>query len=214
MAANPEVESLPEDLKAAMAFHGHFCPGLLIGYRASKAALARLRTGRSEDEDLVAVVENDSCSVDAVQFVTGATFGKGNFVFRDYGKQVFTFIRRSDGKALRVSLRADGKDLQNPTDEEKRTLEEYGATKEPSDELRRKARALSAKGLLENPDEKLFDIEWVDVPMPERARIHKSIKCGSCGENTMETRVVECEGESFCYPCALKRPDCAGKVPR
>lgn len=206
-----EIENAPEDLKPVVAFHGHLCPGLLIGYRASKIALERLRAGRSKDEELVAIVENDSCSADAVQFMTGATFGKGNFIFRDYGKQVFTFVRRSDGKALRVSLRADGRDPDNLTPEEKRILDDYRAAEEPSEELRQAARGISARALLENSDEKLFDIEWVDVPVPEKARIHKSIDCESCGESTMETRIVECEGRKYCIPCSGKRPECAGR---
>jgi formylmethanofuran dehydrogenase subunit E len=204
-----EIENLPEDLKPVVAFHGHLCPGMLIGYRASKVALEKLRTGRSEDEELVAIVENDSCSVDAVQFMTGATFGKGNLVFLDYGKQVFTFIRRSDGRALRVSLRPDAKGLANPTTEEMKILEEYEATAEPSEELRQAARKLSAKALMENPDEKLFSIEWVDIPVPEKARIFKSINCESCGEATMETRIVECEGHRYCIPCSGKQPGCS-----
>jgi formylmethanofuran dehydrogenase subunit E len=208
-----DLENLPQDLGPVVAFHGHLCPGVLIGYRASKIALEKLRSGRSEDEELVAVVENDSCSVDAVQFMTGATFGKGNFIFRDYGKQVFTFIRRSDGKALRVSLRTDGRDLDNLTPEEKKLLEDYRSTDEPSEELRQAARKLSARALLENSDEKLFDIEWVEVPMPEKARIFKSVECESCGEKTMETRVVKCKGRSYCIPCSEKRPECAGKEP-
>jgi formylmethanofuran dehydrogenase subunit E len=209
-----ELENLPEDLGPVVAFHGHLCPGVLIGYRASKIALERLRTGRSEDEELVAIVENDSCSVDAVQFMTGATFGKGNFIFRDYGKQVFTFIRRSDGKALRVSLRADGRDLENLTPEEKKVLAEYRSSDKPTEELRQAARELSARALLENSDEKLFDIEWVDVPVPERARIHNSIECESCGEKTMETRIVECKGHNYCIPCSERRAECAGKEPK
>jgi formylmethanofuran dehydrogenase subunit E len=40
--------------------------------------------------------------VDAVQQLLGCTFGKGNFFHLDYGKNAYTFIRRSDGKAIRV----------------------------------------------------------------------------------------------------------------
>jgi formylmethanofuran dehydrogenase subunit E len=206
-----ELESIPEDLKPVVAFHGHLCPGLLIGYRASKIALEKLKSNRSEDEELVAIVENDSCSADAVQHMTGATFGKGNLIFRDYGKQVFTFIRRSDGKALRVALRADAREPDNPTPEERKTLEEYKNTDSPSEELQQAARRISIKNYLENPDEKLFDIEWVDVPEPEKARIFKSVECKSCGELTMETRVVECNGHKYCIPCSEKWRKRAGK---
>ena len=79
---------------------------------------------------------------------------------------------------------------------------------EPPEELHQAARKLSAKALLENPDEKLFNIEWVDIPIPEKARIFKSVTCESCGEMTMETRIVGCEGKMYCIPCSEKRPEC------
>lgn len=56
---------LPEALEAAVRFHGHLCPGLLIGYRAALLALDALGVGPSVDEDLILIAENDSCSVDA-----------------------------------------------------------------------------------------------------------------------------------------------------
>jgi formylmethanofuran dehydrogenase subunit E len=64
----------------AIAFHGHACPGLALGYRAAEYALQHLGTGRSEDEDLVAIVENDACGVDAIQLVAGCSAGKGNLI--------------------------------------------------------------------------------------------------------------------------------------
>ncbi|MBM4036552.1 MAG: formylmethanofuran dehydrogenase [Planctomycetes bacterium] len=93
----------PRDLEQVVKFHGHFCGGILIGYRAAKAALEHLAAGRAEDEELVAIVENDSCAVDAVQVLTGCTLGKGNLHFRDYGKHVYTFALRPSGRAVRVS---------------------------------------------------------------------------------------------------------------
>ena len=76
-------------------FHGHECPGLAIGYKMATAAMEALESLRAEDEDLVAIVENDACGVDALQCITGCTFGKGNLLFRDYGKQVYTIYSRS-----------------------------------------------------------------------------------------------------------------------
>ncbi|MBF0564768.1 MAG: formylmethanofuran dehydrogenase [Nitrospirae bacterium] len=82
------------DFKKVAAFHGHACPGLALGYRLSLVALRDYLVKRDVDEEAVAIVENDSCAVDAVQFMTGCTFGKGNLIFKDYGKQVYTFIKR------------------------------------------------------------------------------------------------------------------------
>src|SRR5512135_2994584 len=91
------------DLRETIQFHGHLCPGLALGYRVAKAALRELKADRPRDEELVAVVENDSCAVDAIQFITGCTFGKGNFIFRDYGKHVYTFYNRRTAQGVRIS---------------------------------------------------------------------------------------------------------------
>ena len=86
----------PENRRdGVIAFHGHCCPGLAFGIRAGEWAIHEF--GRAADEEMVAVVENDSCAVDAIQYLTGCTLGKGNFVFLDYGKMAFSFFRRSDG---------------------------------------------------------------------------------------------------------------------
>jgi formylmethanofuran dehydrogenase subunit E len=74
-----------------------------MGYRMTKAALDHLSIERAGDEELVAIVENDACGTDAVQFLSGCTFGKGNLIFKDYGKMVCTFYNRKSGKAIRIS---------------------------------------------------------------------------------------------------------------
>src|SRR5574341_67539 len=52
--------NLDLDLRDAIQFHGHLCPGLALGYRVAKAALRELGAVRPQDEELVAVVESDS----------------------------------------------------------------------------------------------------------------------------------------------------------
>ena len=83
-------------------FHGHDCPGLAMGYRMATAAMKNLESFRADDEELVAIVENDACGVDALQCVTGCTFGKGNLRFRDYGKHVYTIYARNTRTGVRV----------------------------------------------------------------------------------------------------------------
>jgi len=77
---------MDEDLKKTIEFHGHFCPGLAMGYRVAKYVKKHYK--KSEDEELVAIVYNNSCGVDAIQYLLGCTFGKGNLIFKDYGKPV------------------------------------------------------------------------------------------------------------------------------
>ncbi len=167
------------DLAEVVRFHGHLCPGLAIGYRASKIAIETLGAQRAEDEELVAIAENDSCSADAVQYVTGCTFGKGNFIFRDYGKQVFTLARRPSGRAVRVALKARRRAEPESQDRETRT-----------------------NWLLHAPVEDLFDVRMTTICLPEPAQIRESVVCDACGEAVMITRAVERAGRTLCIPCS------------
>ena len=48
-------QNFDPDLRDAIQFHGHLCPGLALGYRVAKAALKELEADRPHDEELVAV---------------------------------------------------------------------------------------------------------------------------------------------------------------
>ena len=91
IAVNQTYENL-------IAFHGRSCFGLAIGHRMSLAAMQILSRVRGKDEELVAVVESNACGVDALQCLTGCTFGKGNLIFIDYGKHAYTLYCRGSKK--------------------------------------------------------------------------------------------------------------------
>ena len=98
--------SISKDLiEKTTDFYGHWCPGLAVGMRASELALKEI--GKASDEEIVAVVETDMCAVDAIQYLTGCTLGKGNLIYKDYGKSAFAFHRRRDSKAIRMVTRLD-----------------------------------------------------------------------------------------------------------
>jgi formylmethanofuran dehydrogenase subunit E len=180
-------------------FHGHACPGLALGYRASGIAL-RILGERAEDEELVAVVENDSCAVDAVQVMTGCTFGKGNLIFRDYGKQVYTFVSRPSGESLRVSVRW----VSPPETEGERAAWEKYSGGDRSEEVvsvvhGRKSRKIRA--IMEARDEDLFNVVREKAELPDEARIYPSVKCELCGEKMMEPRARVRGGKVVCIPC-------------
>ena len=84
-----------ETIAKVIDFHGHSCPGLSIGMRVSE--LAQRELGDLPDTQMVCITETDMCGVDAVQYLTGCTFGKGNLIHRDYGKMAFTFYDREKG---------------------------------------------------------------------------------------------------------------------
>ena len=67
-----------EEFGKCVEFHGHVCPGVAIGFQAARVLMELLGVGRAPDEELVGTVETDACGVDAIQVMTGCTFGKEN----------------------------------------------------------------------------------------------------------------------------------------
>lgn len=184
-------------------FHGHSCPGLAFGYRAAQLAVRELDLGRSRDEEIVTVTENDSCAVDAIQAVTGCTFGKGNLVFRDYGKQVYTFIKRPSGEALRVAVKWDGP----PETPEQTAIWKRFMDGDRSEEVVRAVQArkgAKTRAILQATDNELFELRRSVEPLPQKAQIRPSVRCEICGEKTMETRIRLVGGKTACIPCAKR----------
>ena len=168
-----------KEFEEVIRFHGHSCPGIAIGYRMAKAAMNRLLEERSKDEEIVAIVENNACGVDAVQLLTGCTFGKGNFIFKDYGKQVYTLYSRNTGKGYRVIF--------------------HGSN---IPETVRNNREEMQKWLLDADEKDIINITEVDIDEPEPARMVPSVKCEFCGEMVMDTRAKRVDGKYACIPCS------------
>jgi formylmethanofuran dehydrogenase subunit E len=198
----------PELIKKTIDFHGHWCPGLAIGIRASELALREI--GKGPDEEIVAVVETDMCAVDAIQYLTGCTFGKGNLIFKDYGKSAFTFYRRRDGKTIRIVTRPSSFRNVRPstTSEEEGSLLGKlhkkllaGGLTEEEQKIWEEARAAVSKRIMESSLEDLFEVKPSSDPLPKRARILESMICDVCKEPTMETRIRHFQGKTLCIPC-------------
>jgi formylmethanofuran dehydrogenase subunit E len=185
-----------------VAFHGHACPGLALGYRVSLYALKMLGD-RASDEELTATVENSSCGVDAVQALTGCTFGKGNLIFRDYGKHVYTFIKRPSGEGIRISVEWISPE---ETEEEKSMWERYIKGDRSEEVLNmvhnRKTRKIDI--IMKAKDYELFKVTKSLMALPEEARIYPSVRCAGCNEKVMEPRARLRDGKIVCIPCFEK----------
>lgn len=190
-----------EDFQQCAAFHGHICPGLATGFRAAKAGLNRLEENRAEDEEIISIVETDACGVDAIQVLTGCTFGKGNLIYKDYGKTVFTFLERGSGRGVRVALKPDAFEPDARHRELIAKMREESATEAERSEFQ-KIHLQRARNVLEMPLEALFNIEEVKIQLPPKAKIEPSILCERCGEPTMSTKMVETGGKKICRGCA------------
>ena len=154
-------------------FHGHVCGGLTIGYKAALYAMELLELGFSEDEEVVCISENDACGVDAIQALMSCTVGKGNLIFNLQGKNAFSFYRRSDGKSFRLVLR--------PTPD--KTKDERLAW------------------LMDGDFHEMFDVKEAPAPVPEEARIFKTVTCSVCGERFAESFARLQDGEIVCSAC-------------
>lgn len=170
MACSLEKETIEKTIQ----FHGHNCPGLTVGIRASELAMQELDIQNVTAP--VCVTETDMCGVDAIQFLTGCSFGKGNLIHRDFGKSAFTFFDRDAKKGFRAVFR------DNFTRQE----------------MEREDRI---KMILQADLKDLFTLTPVDTPPVRPARILKSIPCDACGEKTMESRIRLFDGKHLCIPC-------------
>lgn len=186
---------MDEDLRKVVEFHGHMCPGLAIGYRVAK--YIKEHHPRSEDEEMVAIVENNSCSVDAVQQMLGCTFGKGNLIYKDYGKQVFSFYIRREGKALRIYFKGD---LSGRMDEMRSRYFKGDLTEEERNEFE-VLRDQVTQYLINAKDDEILSVREIDIPAPERAKIYPSLKCQECGEGFMEICGRTANGKILCKDC-------------
>jgi formylmethanofuran dehydrogenase subunit E len=121
--------------------------------------------------------------VDAIQVLTGCTFGKGNLFFRDYGKMVFTFATRANGRSVRLRLLPGGPDVPDdvPEAERRRRRIDFMLARDPSD---------------------LFDARRDPLDcLPSAARIRQSVPCEACGETVMATRLRRRGNRNLCIPC-------------
>jgi len=196
-------DRLSAEFLGAIDFHGHLCPGLTIGYRAASIAMERLGVSRGSDEELVGIVETDACGIDAFQYLTGCTLGKGNLIFRDHGKQVFTLVRRADGRGVRVALRGDALGA----DQERTRLRARVMSGEAAEEERAEYQRGSTDRvfeLLELPAERFGAVSDVQVELPPKAGSFPSVTCAVCGEGVMEPRARVRDGAPCCIPCSIR----------
>ena len=157
-----------------VAFHGHECGGLTIGYKASLYAIQLLKLEFSADEQVVCISENDACGVDAVQVMLGCSIGKGNLLFHMRGKQAFSFYNRKTGSSVRLVLKPKPEGM---TREESLA---YYQSCEPKD---------------------MFDVKDATIRLPEKARLFDSYVCDCCGETTGANWIRLAGDQKLCLDC-------------
>lgn len=159
----------------AVAFHGHSCPGLAIGFSMARIAARLLNLSeRTRDEELICITETDACCVDAFQATLGCTFGKGNLLVKLRGKHAATFYHRPSDKGVRLYLASP-----------------------PSKQLGRE----KATSFLLSPEaEECFAVTKAHPQLPT-ALITSSVACSKCGELTAEGMIRFLQNTPYCLDC-------------
>jgi formylmethanofuran dehydrogenase subunit E len=157
-----------------VAFHGHACGGLTIGYKASLYAIELLELEFSADEQVVCISENDACGVDAIQVMLGCSIGKGNLLFHMCGKSAYSFYNRKNGKSVRLVL------------------------KPKPEAMTKEASFAYYQGC--HPQE-MFEVKETRIHLPEQARLFDSYICDCCGESTGANWIRLADGKKLCLDC-------------
>jgi len=189
------------EFQDVVKFHGCYCLDIAMGYRVSKALVREMGDDLADMKSVFARVGTPTCSVDAIQLVTGCTFGKRNLIMMELGKPVFILQNVKTGKAVRIyshywdhfdhtELRAKRQEAKGPD-----------ATEEAKAALRR-ALDENIAGILSVPEEQLFRIETTSVEAPPKSSKYASEPCAKCGEYANVNLMVETDGGKLCPECA------------
>jgi formylmethanofuran dehydrogenase subunit E len=146
-------------MKNILSLHGHMCAGVAIGIRVSQAALREMGENTSQNE-LVAMVETDKCPVDAVQMLMGTTAGRQNLIYEKKGKNVFTFVRRKDGKGIKIIVKESKPDPEFTALREKKFA---GQASKAELEMFDKMMNKRIQQILAAPESELLTIEPISV---------------------------------------------------
>ena len=179
-----------ELLDEAVAFHGHLCPGQVLGVRMTVAGCRALSLPHPKQagKRLVVFVEIDRCATDAIETLTGVSLGKRTLKHVDHGKMAATFVDTLTGAAVRVAAR-----------EEARELARRAAPSEPNPRRAQTAayRTLAEPGLLK--------LEAVAVDPAWLARRRVRVRCAACGEGVNYQREIRDGDRTLCRACGGDR---------
>jgi formylmethanofuran dehydrogenase subunit E len=184
--------------------HGHFCPGLSMGVIGATYAVNKMKESCDGMEEILAVIEINSCFADAVQYITGCTVGNNSLVYKDFGKTAFSLVRR-DGTGVRLSSKPSFREMQRERNSEffkyfNMVVVEQNRDEEVLSQFKKLAKEASFK-LLEWDINEIFKIEEVKLKLPDYAPIRETVFCAVCGEGIMKGKEINENGKTFCKSC-------------
>jgi formylmethanofuran dehydrogenase subunit E len=184
--SNSELDEL---LRQVGSQHKHLCPRQVLGVRLGMYA-AQVFPGAfpQTSKRMLAMVEMDGCFADGVAVATGCSLGHRTMRLADEGKIAVTFIDTRNGRAIRIFALPG--------------LRARAVAIVPSAANRWHAYLEAYKQL---PAEELFGSREVALNFDLKALIGQSgarTVCASCGEEILNLREIEREGQTLCQSCA------------
>ena len=187
------IHRFNELLKEAAKFHGGFCAGQVIGVRMAMlgCTLIGMNEPRKHRKKMMVFVEIDRCACDAIQVVTGCSFGNRTLKWIDYGIMAATFVNLVTKKAVRIETTEKSRNLAKKyapfiKDKYQQQLEAYKIM----------------------PLEELFKVEEVRVDIPIEDMPGPSVgraSCELCGAYVKDRREIYQNKKVLCRGCANGR---------
>lgn len=185
------MQDLQTLLNASMEHHHHhLCPRQVLGtrigmYAAELFALDLPQTNKR----LYAFVETDGCLIDGISVATGCWVGNRTLRVMDYGKSAATFVDTITRRAIRITPALESRTrafayVPNASDRWHAQRDAYQIM--PTAEL------LTASNVV------------LQVSMEKIISQHgKRVVCERCGEDIINERFVQVEGQLLCRACAF-----------
>jgi formylmethanofuran dehydrogenase subunit E len=178
--------SLQEHLTRSAMLHSKLCPRQVLGVRMARLACSLLEIDPAiKRKSIFVYMETGHCAADGVMVVTGASPHNGLMRLVGYGKLAATFVRRSNGEAIRVSERYESREIAM------QMMPELSPW-----EAQRSAYQIMCDNHL---------LCWQSVslkePLPIIGPKHSAI-CQQCGDRISDYAEMIVDGQTLCQICA------------
>ena len=201
LAKNNKIEKL---MALAGSLHGHYCPGLAMGVIGAVYSVNKLKRFSDGMEDILAVIEINSCFTDGIQYVTGCTLGNNSLIFRDFGKTAFSLVKK-DGTGFRLASNPSFRDTLNIRSPEFTRYYNLVVAEKNRDEVLlsefKKVAKEACFSMVQWDIEDIFRIEEVKLKLPDYAPVRKSVFCVKCGEEVMKGKEIIKDDKVSCKGC-------------
>lgn len=184
------MEDLETLLERSVRFHGHLCPGQVIGVRMAMLGceLIGIDDPQQEIRKLIVFVEIDRCASDAIAVVTGCKLGRRSLKFVDNGIMAATFLNLETGRAYRICA----------TERSRELALEYAPHIKSVQERQLCAYRMMPLSELFRTEEVRVDLQSLDLPGPTRSKVI----CEECGETVRDGKEKILNDRILCRPCA------------